>query len=312
MPADYGLGLVASTGSVLLVGSYSVVVIDLIVGRAVSGRPMPLSAALLQPVRNLSLLVLQRRTTTERPDVALWALAPVLLLAIAAGALAVIPFNSTTNEADVNSGIVYFGALMAMVMVAVFVHGWSPNSPFPLIGGYRFIAEALSYEMPLALVLIAAALPAQSLSVSEIVRSQGTLWNVVRQPLGLPVYLLAGLGLAFSGPLALPDAEDLAGGTSAEVSGVALLLWRIGRAAIVVAVAAMGAATFLGGWLGPLLPAPVWMALKTLAIITVMVTAGHRFARWRLERFVVVSWVVLIPIALVDVFVSGALALWRR
>lgn len=308
MIAVAAVRLAATTLLALIIGSYAVAVIDVCVGRMVARLPIQLTEAFRQPVRTFALLLAQRRTTTERPDAVLWAAAPVSLLAMAAGALAVIPFGLGT-EADVSSGIVYFGALMAMVMVAVFIHGWSANSVFPLIGGYRFIAEALSYEMPLALVLIAAALPAQSLSVDQIVRSQDTLWNVVRQPLGLPIYLVSCLGLAFWGPLALPDAADVTGGTVTESSGVALLLWRAAQKAILVAVAAMGAATFLGAGNGPWLPAAIWLSLKTLVIIALLITAGHTFARWRLERFVVDSWVVLIPLALVDVFVSGALAL---
>ena len=163
--------------------------------------------------------------------------------------------------------------------------------------------------MPLALVLIAAALPAESLAFGEIVRSQAGLWNIVRQPLGLPLYLVAALGVSFQGPLATPDAADLAGGTRAEVSGVALLAWRLARGALLVAVAAVGAATFLGGWTGPWLPGPAWTALKTLALLAVLVACRHLVARVRLERFVVVSWALLIPLALLDVFLAGVLLL---
>lgn len=303
--------VVAGVGATLASSVYVTTVLDVLVGRAVARTPLRPAAALLAPARTAALLLLQQRSTTERPDTALWTLAPAMLGALAAAVLVAIPLAPALELLNIDAGIVYFGALMAMVMVAVYLHGWAANSVFPLIGGFRFVAEALSYEMPLALVLIAAALPAESLSVADIVRSQAGMWNVVRQPLGLPLYLVAGLGLAFWGPLDFPDAPNLAGGTSAELSGAPLLLWRAARAAVLVAVAAMGAAAFLGGWHGPWLPGPAWMALKTLALIAVMVTAGHLLARVRLERFVVISWAVLIPLALVDVFASGLLALWR-
>lgn len=310
----WGTTLVATTavGVALLAGVYATAVLDVAIGRWVARGPVRLLDALAAPARAAALLLLQQRAETERPDAALWALAPAFLAALAAASLVVIPLSPTLRLPDVASGIVYFGAAMAMVMVAVYVHGWSANSTFPLVGAYRFVAEALSYEMPLALVLIAAALPAESLSVTEIVLAQEGLWNVVRQPLGLPLYLVAGLGLAFWGPLAHPDAADLAGGTSAELSGAPLLLWRAARAAVLVAVAAMGAAAFLGGWWGPWFPGAVWMVLKTLLLIAVLVGARHLFARVRLERFVVISWVVLIPLALLDVFLSGLLALRGR
>ena len=296
-------------GAVLVSGAYVLAVLDGSVARVVAGRPVRPGEVAAQPLREAAVMLLTRRSTTERPDAQAWALAPALVAGMAAAAVATVPWAPGVAVADVDDGIVLFGAAMAVVMVGVYLHGWSANSPFPLVGGYRFIALALSYEMPLALVLIAAALPAESLSVGAIVESQHGLWNVVRQPLGLPLYLVAGTGLAWWGPLDMADGADLAGGTSVEVSGPARLAWEIARRFVLVAVAVMGAAVFLGGWQGPLLPAAAWMALKTLALLALVVWVGHRTARIRLERFVVVSWAVLIPVALVDVFVSGILAL---
>lgn len=305
-----GAEAVAAVALALAFGIYAAAVLDRIVAGRIAGEPLRVPSVLTTPIRESALLLLQQRSSTERPDAAMWAFAPSFLGALAAAALAAVPLGPAL-ALEVQSGIVYFGAAMALVMVAVFLHGWSANSTFPLIGAYRFVAQALSYEMPLVLVLIAAALPAESLSIAEIVRSQEAMWNVVRQPLGLPLYLIASLGVWFSGALALPDGTDLAGGTAAEVSGTPLLLWRVAQAAVLVAVAAMGAAVFLGGWLGPWLPGPVWMSLKTLILMLLMILAKHLSARIRLERFVVVSWAVLIPLALVDVFLSGLLALWR-
>ena len=306
-----GAALVAApwVGAMLVAGVYGTAVLDALIGRAVAGMPLRLTATAAAPLRTAAALLLQRRSTTERPDAVLKGLAPALLGALAAAALVAVPLGPALHPPEIQAGIVYFGAAMAVVMIAVYLHGWSDNSPFPLVGAYRFVAQALSYEMPLALVLIAAALPAESLAVPDIVRSQEPMWNLIRQPLGLPLYLIAGLGLAFWGPLALPLAPDLAGGTTAEVSGADYLLWQAARAALLVAVAGMGAAVFLGGWLGPWLPGPLWMALKTFALVAVMVVARHLLPRVRLEHFVVVSWAVLIPLALVDVFASGILAL---
>ena len=298
---------VATIGAAVVLGTYAVAVLERLVQRAVAGEAIGWRAAAAEPWYRAALLLMQARTRTEHPDAALWALAPALLGGLATVGMLVVPLAPVAL--DIGAGIVLFGAAVALVMVAVYLHGWAPNAVFPLIGGYRFVAQALSYEMPLVLVLIAAALPAESLSVSAIVHSQEEIWNVIRQPLGLPLYLIAGLGLAFHGPLALPDADDLAGGTGAEVSGVALLMWRVARASVLVAVAAMGAAVFLGGWQGPWLPGPVWVTLKSLTLLALLVAAGHVIARIRIERFVVVSWAVLIPLALVDVFASGLLLL---
>jgi NADH-quinone oxidoreductase subunit H len=306
-PLEIALLAVALT---LLVGVYGVAVVDRLVAQTVSGDARRLREALVGPGRTAALLLLsQSRTTTERPDGAGWALAPALLVGLAAFALTFVPLAPGLVLADADTGFVAFSAAIAFVMIAVFLHGWSPNSPFALHGAYRYGAQALSFQIPFLLAMLATALPAESLSIVRIVEAQEPLWNVVRQPLGLPLYLVVGLGVSFWGPLNLPDAADLAGGTSVEDDGTARLLWATARASMLVAVAAMGAAGFLGGWYGPLLPGPVWVALKTVALLLIILIAGHVLARVRIQSFVVVAWVVLIPLALLNVFVSGALLL---
>lgn len=299
---------VAAVAAVIAAGTYLVAVLDHLFSGRVGGERLR-AGALLAPARRGALLLLQRRTTTERPDAEAWALAPPLLAGLGAVALTAIPLAPGMAIADVPAGIVLFGAALVQVMVAVFLHGWGSNSAFPLIGAFRMAAVALSLGIPLSLVLIGAALPAESLSVGRIVASQADLWNVVRQPLGLPIYLVAGLGFAFWGPLNLPDAADIAGGTAAEAAGPGLLVWRAARATVLLAVAAMGAAAFLGGHLGPLLPGWLWTVVKTLALAALLVGAGHLLGRPRIEVVVRAGWLVLLPLALVDVFVSGALIL---
>jgi len=300
---------VLSVGTVSVAGIYLAAWVDLLVGRAVAGLEVRPLDALSAPLRWGAATALKTRTTTERPDAETWALAPALLAALAAVGLAAVPLAPGLLAADVANGIVLFGAAMALVVVAVFLQGWSPNSPLPMIGGYRFIAEGLSYEIPLAVVLIAAALPARSLAIAPIVTSQEHLWNIVRQPLGLPLYLMAGLGLAFWGPLALPEGQDLAGGSSLETSGVSRILWRLAQLLVLVAVAAMGAAVFLGGWLGPLFPGAAWMIVKTVILLVPLIATRHFVARVPTERYVVVSWAILIPLSLLDVFIAGIQAL---
>jgi NADH-quinone oxidoreductase subunit H len=308
---SYAPPLVAilAVGSTMLVGVYLVAVLDRLVGAAVAGAPIRFGSALAGPVRAAARLLVQRSPGTERFDAPGWALGPALLAGLAAVALALVPLGPDWVAADPATGFVVFSAAIAFVMIAVFLHGWSPNSVFPLHGAYRYAAQALSFQIPFLLAMLATALPAESLSIVDIVAAQQSLWNVVRQPLGLPLYLVVGLAVSFWGPLNLPDAADLAEGTSAEDAGVARLLWQAARAAMLVAVAAMGAAGFLGGWWGPWLPGPAWTLVKTLVLLVLLVAAGHLLARIRIERFVVVAWAVLIPLALLNVFIAGAFLL---
>jgi NADH-quinone oxidoreductase subunit H len=300
---------VLAVGAALFVGTYAVGVLDEVVRQAVRGGGVRVGSALTLPWRRAALLLLQERVGTERPDAVLWALAPALYGGLAAAGLTIIPLSSTLVVADFPAAIVLWGALEALALVAVYLHGWAPNSVFPLVGGYRFVAQATSYELLSMFVLIAVALPAQSLALTDIVRAQDGVWNAVRHPPALPLWIVVTLGVSFWGPLNLPDGNDLAGGTAAEVSGSQRLVWALARAAMLIAFSAMGATALLGGWLGPWLPGPVWVAVKTLALLVVVVALGHLLPRVRVERFVFLAWTVLLPLAFVDLLVAGLEAL---
>ena len=300
---------VGAVGLALILGIYVTAVLDRSMYARIAYGNWRLIQALTGPLATAALLARQTRRTTERPDAAGWAIAPAVLIGLAAVALAMVPLAPDTVAADPSTGFVVFSAAVVFVMIAVFLHGWSPNSAMALHGAYRFGAEALSLQIPFLLAMLATALPAESLSIVDIVMAQESLWNVVRQPLGLPIYLVVGLAVSFWGPLNFPDASDLAGGTSIEDSGIARLLWKCARLAMLFAVAAMGAAGFLGGWWGPVLPGAVWMIVKSLALLGLMIAAGHLVPRIPIERFVVTAWVVLVPLALVNIFVSGAFLL---
>lgn len=310
MSEPFGIPAAIGTVVVLMVaGGYTLAIGDQWTAGVVAARPVRFRRLLAAPFADAALHFVTSRTTTERPDGPGWALAPALLTALAALALVMLPLGPGVAPSDPDTGFVVFSAAIAFVMIAVFLHGWSPNSAMPLHGAYRYGAMALSFQIPFLLAMLATALPAESLSLVRIVDAQATLWNVIREPLGLPLYLVAGLAVTFWGPLNLPDSPDLAGGTSAEDAGVARLLWGMARSAMLVAVAAMGAAAFLGGYHGPVLPGPVWVIAKTLLLLAIIVVSGHLLARVRIEQFVLVSWVALIPLALLNVFVSGAFLL---
>jgi NADH-quinone oxidoreductase subunit H len=293
--------------AVLIVGAYTAAVASRAV-EALAARRSP-AGALLQPLRSAALLLRREPNTTERPDAVLWAVAPAAYAALAAAALAVVPLAEGVAIADVRTGIVLFGAAEALVMVAVFLHGWAPNSHLALLGGYRFVALALSYELLSMFVLIAAALPAESLRVSAIVESQAGLWNVVRQPLGLPLWLIVTLGVTFLGPVNVADGADLASGTSVESSGRQRLAWEAARGGMLTVFSLMGAAVFLGGWHGPLLPGWAWIVVKGLVVMLLVLWLRHHVGRVPTERAVGLLWKVGLPLAFLGLLQAGIVAL---
>lgn len=267
------------------------------------------AAGPLGPLRDAAALLLRRTVTTERPDPLTRVLAPALYLALAMVGLSVVPLAPGLAPVESAVGIVIWGSCEALTIVAVFLHGWSPNAPFPLIGAYRYVAIALPVMLPSMFVLIAAALPAQSLSITAIVASQEGIWNVVRQPLGLPLFLIVGLTLTLRGPFDFADAADIAGGTSAEESGAARALWQLARLSMLVAFSAMAAAVFLGGPLGPMLPGPVWVWLKTALVMALTVLLGHGIARTTPGRMLRLLWIGALPLSFLHLAMAGVLAL---
>jgi NADH-quinone oxidoreductase subunit H len=292
----------------LLAGAALVAVLDQAAAGVIAGGPF--RGRLSAPLARAALLWLRPDATTEHPDALLWRLAPAAYLALAALGLAVVPWSAEFVPVRLPTGVVLWGAVEALATVVIFLQGWAPNAPLPLLGAYRHAAAGLSYILVSMFVLIGAALPAESLAFDAVVASQEDLWNVVRQPLGLPLFLVVGLGIGVWGPLRFADAADLAGGTTAETSGPRRLAWALARGAMLVAFSAVAASAFLGGWLGPWLPGPVWLLLKMLLLLALLVLLGRLLARIAPGRFVGLAWLVLLPLSFADLLWAGVLALY--
>lgn len=277
-------------------------------GRAlISGGSLRMAA--LGPLHGLARSLLRQTAATEAPDLLNWRLAPLAYLGLAALGLSVVPLAPGVVAADFDTGIVLWGACEALTVVVVFLHGWSANSPFALIGAYRYVAIGLPVMLVSMFVLIAAALPAESLAVSAIVESQRDVWNVVRQPLGLPLFLLLGLSLTLRGPFDYADSEDLLGGTRSEASGAQLAAWQFARLAMLVSASVMASTVFLGGYLGPVVPGFLWLTAKSVVVLGVLIAAGHLLARMPASRMLTLLWTVLLPLSFLDLVIAGMEAL---
>jgi NADH-quinone oxidoreductase subunit H len=227
----------------------------------------------------------------------------VLLVAAAMASLAT-PLGRWV-VADLDVGVVWFNAMEIVAWAAVWLAGWGPNSAFALIGGYRFVAQGLAYELPHMFALTTVAIGAGSLRVADIVAAQQDLWFVVWQPVAFLAYLVSVLAMSFSRPFDQATGADLAGGARAELSGVDRLVLVTGQKVLLVSGAAMAVPLFLGGGAGPVLPDWLWSLVKTAAVLALLVWAGRRTPTIRVERFMEVAWMVLIPATLLQaLFVS--------
>ncbi|MEU9735904.1 complex I subunit 1 family protein [Streptomyces sp. NPDC048002] len=257
----------------------------------------------------LRLLVQQPRRTTAA-DRLLGRLGVVLVPVAAVLAGAVVPWGFRAVS-DPSVGVVWFNAMEALAWAAVWMAGWGPNSALSLIGGYRFLAQGLAYELPHMLAITTAALGAESLRVGDVVSAQDGLWFVVWMPAAFVVYLLSALAMAFWGPFAYPLARDAAGGASAELAGVDRLVFLGGRWLLLVVTAGFSVPLFLGGGHGPLLPDWAWTLIKTAAVLVLLVVGRRALPVLRMERYMEVAWMVLVPLTLLQALFVAVVVLNR-
>jgi NADH-quinone oxidoreductase subunit H len=207
--------------------------------------------------------------------------------------------------------VVWFNAMEIVAWAAVWLAGWGANSAFGLVGGYRFVAQGLAYELPHMFVLTTAAIGAGSLRVGDIVAAQTELWFVVWMPVAFVVYCLGVVAFSVWGPFAAALGADIAGGVTAELSGVDRLVFLAGRYALLVAGAAFAVPMFLGGGAGPLLPDWMWFLVKTVALLCVLVWLRRAVPVLRPDKFMEIGWVVLLPAVLLQDLVVAVIAIWR-
>jgi len=293
----------------VLAGFAAVAVLaDALLAARAAGRPARLAAA--GPVTGAARLLVAQRRVTPAPDALLWRLG--LWTVPAAGMLAalVIPFGTVTAS-RMSVGVVWFNAMEVLTWAGLWMAGWGANSALSLIGGYRFVAQGLAYELPLMFALISAATGAQSLNVADIVAAQSHLWFAVWMPAAFVVYLAGVYAFSFLGPFGYPAGADLAGGVLAELSGVDRLVIEAGRWLLLAAGAGMAVPLFLGGGAGPVLPAWAWSAVKTLAVLALLTWGRRRLPVLRADRYAELAWVVLIPLSVGQALVPALVDLTR-
>lgn len=253
-------------------------------------------------------LLAGQRRVIPAADRLLWRLGLVTIPVAGVLAAVVIPFGGQTAS-RMSVGVVWFNAMEVLTWAGVWMAGWGPDAVLALIGGYRFVAQGLAYELPLMFALISAAAGAQSLDVAGIAGAQGHLWFAVWMPAAFVVYLGSVYAFSFTGPFGYPAGRDLAGGVAAEVSGPDRLMLQAGRWLLLTAGAGMAVPLFLGGGDGPGLPAWAWSAVKTAAVLAVLVWGRRRVPTIRADRYAELAWVVLIPLAVAQALIVGLIVL---
>lgn len=237
-------------------------------------------------------------------------LAPGIILVATFMSFAVITFAPGIVVANLNIGLLFFLAMSSMSVYSVVLAGWASNNKYSLLGSLRAVGQMLSYEVFMGLSLMGVVILAGSFNLGVIVEAQRKLWFVVPQILGFLIFFIAGLAETRRIPFDLPEAEnELVAGYHTEYSGMKFAMFFVGEYIGVTLIAALVTALFFGGWLGPVLPPLLWFLIKMMLVIAVFILIRGALPRVRYDQLISFGWKVMLPLALLNILVTGAVVL---
>jgi NADH-quinone oxidoreductase subunit H len=290
---------------------------------------------LLQAPADVLKLFIKEDIVPARANKAVHTLAPIISISVALTTFAVIPFGNTITLwgrdiklmiADVNIGVLYILAMTSLGVYGITLSGWSSNNKYSLLGGLRSSAQLISYELSMGLSVVGVIMVAGSLQLDRIVEAQaGLAWNAFLTPIGFITFVVASFAETSRLPFDLPEAEpELVGGYHTEYSGMKFGAFFLAEYANMITSSALIVTLFLGGWQFPYLGSfglPAFWA-SIIQILTFMVKVAavlffYMWIRWTIPRFrydqlMNLGWKIMIPMALLNIAVTGAWILWLR
>jgi NADH-quinone oxidoreductase subunit H len=285
-------------------------------------------AGLLQPLADLIKLLAKEDITPGAANRTLFTMAPLFIFALPLAALFLIPIQSVnslynwTPIASFEGDLVIVLFLLSLVILNVFLAGWSSSNLFGAIGATRVALMTLAYEIPLVLIAMGPAIMAGHLSINEIVtwqvRSVSTFLSTPSL-LGVAVAVVMLIGFAVCvvcllaelemRPFDIAEAEtEIVHGWQVEYSGKKLALLVLGRDLKVVLASALLTSLFLGGPAGPILPPVLWFIIKTTLCVMILSNLSALFARFRIDQMIGWVWQYLTPLAILQVMAMVALS----
>lgn len=246
-------------------------------------------------------------------DKAVFVVAPAIVMVTVLLSFAVLPVAPGIIVADLNIALLFFLGMSSLGVYSIVLAGWASDDKYSLVGGLRAAAQMISYEVFMSLSLMGVVLLAGSFSLTAIVEAQRKLWFVIPQFLGFVLFLIAGVAEARRLPFDLPEAEaELVAGFHAEYSGMKFGMFFVGEYLGVVLISSMITVLFFGGWMGPWLPPIVWFLIKMFAFICFFILLRASLPRPRFDQLMSWGWKAMLPLALLNLVVTGAIVLVLR
>lgn len=267
---------------------------------------------LLQPVADGLKLLFKEIILPTKANKFLFMLGPVLVIAPALAAWAVVPFDLNLILADIDAGLLYILTMTSLGVYGVIIAGWASNSKYAFLGSVRSAAQIVSYEIAMGFALVAVLMSAGSLNLGKIVLAQsGGFWQWYWLPL-FPlfiVYFISAVAETNRAPFDVAEGEsEIAAGFHVEYSGMAFAIFFLAEYANMILVSMLAVLMFLGGWLSPLPFLPdgfLWLLLKVFLMLFFFLWFRATFPRYRYDQIMRLCWKVFIPITLVWIVVIG-------
>jgi NADH-quinone oxidoreductase subunit H len=265
---------------------------------------------LLQVVADMIKIFFKEDWIPPSADRPVFVLAPAMLVVSVLMSFAVVPFAPGFMVSDLDVGLLFFLAMTSLGVYGITLGGWSSNNKYALLGAVRATAQMLSYEVFMGLALMGVVMLSGSLNLQAIVKAQEHIWFCVPQFAGLVIFLIAGFAEAHRLPFDLPEAEsELVAGFHTEYSGIKFGLFFVGEYLSITLISMMTVTLFFGGWLGPFLPPVVWFGLKTFVFICGFILLRATLPRPRYDQLMHFAWKIVLPLALLNLLVTGAVVL---
>jgi len=268
---------------------------------------------LLQVVADMIKIFTKEDWIPPFADKPVFVLAPAIIVVTVLMTFAVLPFAPGIMVTDLNVGLLFFLAMSSLGVYSVVLAGWSSDNKYSLLGGLRAAAQMISYEVFMGLSLMGVVVLAGSFDLAKIVEAQRKLWFVIPQFLGFVLFLIAGIAETRRLPFDLPEAEsELVAGYHSEYSGMKFGMFFVGEYLGVTLISALIAILFFGGWLGPWLPPIVWFFIKLFLFICFFILLRASLPRPRFDQLMSWGWKLMLPLALANILVTGAVVLAFR
>ncbi len=246
-------------------------------------------------------------------DKPVFVIAPAIIVFTTLMSFAIVCFAPHITVVDLGIGLLFFLAMSSLGVYSVTLAGWSSNNKYSLLGGLRAAAQMLSYEVFMGLSLMGIVLMAGSFDITDIVEAQRGMWFCIPQFPGFIIFFAAGVAETHRLPFDLPEAEnELVAGYHTEYSGMKFGMFFVGEYIGITLISALITVFFFGGWLGPFLPGIVWFMIKTFIFIVVFILLRGSQPRPRYDQLMNLGWKVMLPLALANLMVTGAILVYRQ